>query len=38
MKDERVENVHSKFHIIPVNFKFLVELAILGGEENESNV
>jgi len=38
MKDKRVENVHTKFHIILVIFKFLVELAIQGGEENKRNI
>jgi len=35
VKDERVGNVYSKFHIIPVIFEFLVELAIKGGDKYE---
>jgi len=37
MEDERVDNIYSKFHIILVILEFLVELAIYGGQENESN-
>jgi len=37
MKASRVDNVIPKFHIIPMIFEFLVDLAIQGGEENESN-
>jgi len=35
MKDERVDDVCWKFHIILVIFEFLVKLAIIGDEENE---
>jgi len=31
VKEERVESVHPKFHIIPIIFEFLVEVAIQGG-------
>jgi len=34
VRDERVDNVHPKFHIIPIIFEFLVILAIHGGEDN----
>jgi len=34
MKDEKVVYVHLEFHIIPIIFEFLVELAIQGDEEN----
>jgi len=37
MKDEKIDNIHPKFDIILVIFEFLVELAIKGGEESESN-
>jgi len=37
LKDESINNVHPKFHIILVIFEFLVEPAIQGGEENESH-
>jgi len=35
VKDEKVDSVYSKFHIIPINFEFLLKLAIQGGEANE---
>jgi len=38
MKDEGVDIVHLKIHIILVILEFLVELAIQGDEENESNL
>jgi len=34
-KDERVNRVYSKFHIIPMVFEFLVQLAIYNGKENK---
>jgi len=36
-KDERVSNVHTKFHIIQVIFEFLVQFTIYSGEENKTN-
>jgi len=36
LKNEKVNNVHPTFCIILVIFGFLVELAILGGEEQKS--
>jgi len=36
-KDEKVDNVHPKFHIILVIIDLLVGLAIKDGEKNESN-
>jgi len=38
VKDEKVYNVHLEFHIILVIFEILVEFAIMGGEENKSNL
>jgi len=37
MKDEKVDNVYPKSHIIPIIFEFLVELVILRGKRNASN-
>jgi len=37
MKNEKINNVHLKFQIILVIFKFLVKLAIQGGKENKDN-
>jgi len=37
VKDDIVDNICSKFHIIAIIFEFLVKLVIHSGQENESS-